>query len=187
MKAKMGAFLLIAVTALMPFAYAQQEVIPPDATVADTAAVSVRDLIGEPLSNPLTGAELDRETEELASIMRCPVCQALSVADSPTTSALAMREEARDLLAQGYTREQVLQYFEASYGEFILLEPKKQGFNLVVWLAPIVAALLGLVVIAGRLRGQRGAIEEMEAEDPREPEDPEFAAYRERVRREVQG
>ena len=55
-------------------------------------------LLGEPQGAPLTGAQLLLQTEELTSLMRCPVCQGLSVADSPTDSALAMKQEAADLL-----------------------------------------------------------------------------------------
>ena len=75
-----------------------------------------------------------------------------TLADSPTTAALAIREEARDLLAVGYSEDQVLAYFERSYGEFILLSPKPEGFNLVVWILPFVALLAGALVIAGRMR-----------------------------------
>lgn len=163
------------------------------------AAGLARDLIGPPVGERLTGAELERVTSSVSSLMRCPVCQGLSVEDSPTTSALAMREEARDLLASGYTEEQVLSYFERSYGEFIRLSPKPEGFNLVVWTLPVVALVAGLLVVAGRLRRRRvvasgtsaerrseGAgrekVEEMTGEDDVTPE---LAEYAERVRREV--
>jgi cytochrome c-type biogenesis protein CcmH len=152
---------------------------------ADTASmvVSPEAVIGTPAGPPLSGAELDRRTQELASIMRCPVCQALSVADSPTASAIAMREEARDLLAAGYSESQVLEYFEKSYGEFILLAPKKKGLNWLVWLAPIVALLAGGALILGGFGRRSTAISPGES---REPEvDDDLAAFAERVRREV--
>ena len=147
-----------------------------------TAVVSPEAVIGAPAGPPLSGEELDQRTQELASVMRCPVCQALSVADSPTASALAMREEARDLLSVGYSESQVLEYFEKSYGEFILLAPKKKGLNWLVWLAPIIALLVGGALIVGR-SGRRGPGSTSEA--PEQDEDNDLAAYAERVRREV--
>ena len=39
-------------------------------------------VIGEPLGSPVAGKELDERTEELTDVMRCPVCQGLSIADS---------------------------------------------------------------------------------------------------------
>ena len=140
--------------------------------------------IGEPLGQPISGAELDRVTEELTDRMRCPVCQGLSIADSGTMIALAMKEEVRQFLAAGYTEEQVLLYFEASYGEFIRLEPKPTGFNLFVWIAPVLVLLLGIGVVVYRLRSKPN---QPVAEQPAAvvAQDDDLEAYRERVRREV--
>jgi cytochrome c-type biogenesis protein CcmH len=164
------------------------------------AASLARDLIGAPEGKRLIGAELDRVTMEVSSLMRCPVCQGLSVADSPTTSALAMREEARDLLASGYTDDQVLAYFERSYGEFIRLSPKPVGFNLVVWILPIAALAAGALLIAGGSRRRAAAAaavagksapaktksKNADGADPGASAIPDdLAAYAERVRREV--
>lgn len=144
---------------------------------ADLDERSLR-LLGEPNGSPRSGAALERATEEVTSLMRCPVCQGLSVFDSGTPSALAMRAKAEVLLAAGYDEEQVLTYFETSYGEFIRLAPKPRGFNLFVWVVPAVFLLLGGWLILQRVRSktaQEGAVEA----------DAELEAYRERVRREV--
>ncbi len=140
-------------------------------------------LLGEPAGSPLAGAELDRVTEEVSSRMRCPVCQGLSVADSPTDSAVAMKGETRRMLAAGYTPEQVLSYFERSYGEFIRLAPKPEGLNLLIWIAPLVALLAGAGLIAAYFRRRPRPGRAAAASAP--AEDPELEAYRERVRREV--
>jgi cytochrome c-type biogenesis protein CcmH len=115
--------------------------------------------LGEPapLGPPLSGAALDRATEEVSALMRCPVCQGLSVADSPATSAVDLKAEVRRQLALGYTEEQVIASFERSYGEFIRLEPKAEGFNWLVWLAPLAALLAGAAVVYRRVRPASGA------------------------------
>ena len=136
--------------------------------------------LGQPLGFPVEGAALETMTDDLASIMRCPVCQGLSVADSPVDSAVAMKNQVRELLAAGYTRSQVLEYFEASYGEFILLEPKATGFNLVVWIAPVLAVLAGALLIVMRLRKPAGGRPQLAPEVSAKLE-----AYRDKVRREV--
>ncbi len=147
-----------------------------------TLGVEGKALIGEPRGRPLTGEELDRVTNEVSSRMRCPVCQALSVADSPTPSAVAMKVEVRQFLAAGYTDTQILTYFEHSYGEFIRLEPKAKGFNLLVWILPIAGLIAGVMVVMRRVKR------------PTTPEDQsvitpagesELDAYLEQVRREV--
>jgi cytochrome c-type biogenesis protein CcmH len=148
----------------------------------DSLGVEGQALIGEPRGRPLTGEELDRRTEELSSLMRCPVCQGLSVADSPTPSALAMKAEVRQFLAAGYTDNQILTYFEQAYGEFIRLAPKPKGFNLVVWILPIAALLAGLTLVLRRVRRPRAADDQG---DRPPPADAELETYLEQVRREV--
>jgi len=138
----------------------------------------IRELLGPPVGAPRTGAELERMTEDVTTLMRCPVCQGLSVFDSGTPSALAMKAKAEVLLAAGYDGEQVLTYFEASYGEFIRLAPKARGFNLFVWLVPALFLLVGGWLIWRRLGGKA-------ADDSDLPVDADLEAYRERVRREV--
>jgi cytochrome c-type biogenesis protein CcmH len=142
-------------------------------------------IIGTPQGSPLSGTELDRVTEELTDRMRCPVCQGLSIADSGTMIALAMKEEVRQFLAAGYTEEQILLYFEASYGEFIRLEPKPTGFNLLVWIAPLVVLLLGAGVVFYRLRSKPAGPATREAVVADEKGNGDLESYRQRVRREV--
>ena len=111
--------------------------------------------LGEPLGQPLSGDELERAVAGVSADIRCPKCQALSIADSGAESARAMREEARFLLAIGYTRGQVARYFEQRYGEFVLLAPRARGLNLIVWTAPAAVVLLGVLLVAHRLRQRR--------------------------------
>ena len=89
---------------------------------------------------------------EVASQLRCVVCQNLSVADSPSEMAGQMRAIVRDRLAAGESPEQVRQYFVDRYGEWILLAPRRRGFNLVVWGVPVAAVAIGLTVTVLLLR-----------------------------------
>ena len=141
------------------------------------------DLVGQPDGPPISGTELDLITEEVAAIMRCPVCQGLSIADSPTALAIAMKAEVKEMLSKGYSESQVLDYFEQSYGEFIRLEPKARGFNLLVWLAPLAVLLGGLLFLAMRMK--QPAVADSAPTPNSSSTESELEAYRERVRREV--
>lgn len=103
--------------------------------------------VGQPKGSPLVGPELDRQTNIVGGKLRCPVCQGLSVADSPAEMAVNMKAQVHELLRRGYTEEQILKYFELSYGQFVLLEPKFEGFNALVWLLPAIGLLFGGVVV----------------------------------------
>lgn len=104
-------------------------------------------IVGEPAGPPLTGVELEKETARVASLLRCPVCQGLSVNDSPATMAQNMKRQVRDLVAKGYSEEQALIYFEKAYGEFVRLEPPMRGVNWLVWGAPVALLVIGGVFV----------------------------------------
>lgn len=107
--------------------------------------------------NPVTKqvppeSRIEIETREIASKLRCPVCQGLSLQDSPSGLAQEMRDVIRDQLTAGKTPDQVKAYFISKYGEWILLEPPPKGFNLAVYVLPILAVLggAGFIVFATR-------------------------------------
>jgi cytochrome c-type biogenesis protein CcmH len=123
----------------------------PDNTPVDLAhAASV---VGPPRGSRLTGEALEAESKRISAVLRCPVCQGLSVGDSPSAMATNMRRQVRELVAAGFDEDQVLSYFEASYGEFVRLEPPLRGVNWLVWIAPVVGLLLGLGIVYVVLRG----------------------------------
>lgn len=97
-------------------------------------------------------AELEARTRALASQLRCPVCQGLSIQDSPTELAQNMRSVVREQLAEGRTPDQVKAYFVSRYGEWILLEPEPRGFNLTIYLLPVLALLAGGIFVAFAIR-----------------------------------
>ena len=91
----------------------------------------------------LEETQLERDTRQLASELRCPVCQGLSLQDSPSELSQEMRAIIREQLLAGNSVEQVKQYFVAKYGEWILLQPEPHGFNLTVYIAPVLLLLGG--------------------------------------------
>jgi cytochrome c-type biogenesis protein CcmH len=117
-----------------------------------TAAPDAATFVGAPQGTPLAGPELARRTAEVAGMLRCPVCQGLSVADSPAEMAINMKRQVHELLARGYTKEQILKYFELSYGQFVLLQPKFEGINMLVWLLPLIALILGAWLVTRKVR-----------------------------------
>jgi len=119
---------------------------------------------------------------DIAAQLRCVVCQNLSVADSPSEMASQMRAIIRERLAAGESPAEVQRYFVDRYGEWILLSPPRRGFNLLVWLVPLAAVLVGLAATATlvwRWTRRRRSI----------PVAPVVvdAAMSERIRRELEG
>jgi cytochrome c-type biogenesis protein CcmH len=136
----------------------------------------------------------------VAGLLRCPVCQGLSVGDSPAGMAVKMKLQVRDLVAAGYDEEQILAYFERSYGEFVRLEPPMRGVNWLVWLAPLLGLAAGALVVGWALRAPRAPAspqgevlpkpDEAEEDVPGPdslPEEPRLAEYVLKVREEAYG
>lgn len=107
-------------------------------------------VIGLGLLSPSTRSA-DR-VEVLSKQLRCPVCQTLSVEESPSETAVAMREIIAEQVAAGRTDEEVIAFFVERYGEWIILEPPASGRTLAVWLLPPAALLVGLWVALKRKR-----------------------------------
>ena len=121
-----------------------------------------------------TAAErVDRITAEL----RCPVCQGLSVKDSPSETARQMRDLVVQRVAEGKTDTEIADEFRAAYGDWVLLAPPLVSWGGLVWLAPLAAVAAGIALAAVRLRRESTA-------EPPEPDARRLAALRERVARE---
>ncbi|HTH71644.1 MAG TPA: cytochrome c-type biogenesis protein CcmH [Candidatus Saccharimonadales bacterium] len=125
---------------------------------------------------PQTAAErVDRISAEL----RCPVCQGLSVQDSPSETARSMRALVAQRVAEGRTDDEIRAEFVRSYGDWILLEPPLLSVGGLVWLAPLAAIVLGaalawsrarapapIAVVAGPTDEELGRLRELVASEP---------------------
>ena len=127
-------------------------------------------IVGQPQGVPLSGPRLEEQTMAISHELRCPVCQGLAIGDSPSIMASNMKAQVRELLERGYTEEQILSYFEKSYGQFVLLKPKFQGVNALVWILPIAVLGIGFVLVVSKAKklevAPAAAAPEEEIDDP---------------------
>lgn len=118
---------------------------------ATATAQSGRAVISRPPANPADSA-LEARTTEVASTLRCPVCQGESIQDSPSELAQQMRTLVRDKLRAGETPEQIKGYFVSRYGEWILLEPKMTGLNIALYALPVLLIIGGVALVVFLVR-----------------------------------
>lgn len=111
-------------------------------TWAGAAALLVGALVWAawPSGAPATSAE---RAHALATELRCPDCEGLSVADSSTPSAQAIRADLTRRTNAGQSDASIRSVYIARYGDSILLNPPTSGLSLLVWLLPIVVLVLG--------------------------------------------
>src|SRR5215469_3052660 len=121
--------------------------------------------------NAARNETLDQHVHDIASQLKCPVCQGESVADSPSTISQQMRAVIRQQLHSGKSDQEIIQYFVDRYGEQIVWSPPWQGFTLLAWLVPIALLLFSASLLFTVLRNWRRA----PSIQPTDTDDPELA------------
>lgn len=87
---------------------------------------------------------LESRARDISKGLRCPVCQNENIDDSNSAISRELRLLVRDRLIEGDTDTEVVDFIVARYGEYVLLEPTKDGFNMILWGAPLGMLLLAL-------------------------------------------
>lgn len=103
-----------------------------------------------------TPEELEAAFQRLQTNIMSPYCQGLTLADCPTSGAVAMRERIRAWLVEGHSEEWIMEQLVAEFGEWIRSAPAFAGFGLLAWLTPGAALILGGVWIGAYMRRQTG-------------------------------
>ena len=103
---------------------------------------------------------LEERAQSINKSLICPLCPGETIDQANVELALQMRAVVREKLAEGWSKERILQYFVDRYDESVLAAPPKSGFNLIAWVAPPVALagaaiLLCFVILAMRRNGRR--------------------------------
>ncbi|MEQ9849887.1 cytochrome c-type biogenesis protein [Pectobacterium brasiliense] len=107
----------------------------------------------------------EQQFRELTMQLRCPKCQNNSIADSNSMIASDMRQKVYELMQQGQTKEQVVDYMVDRYGYFVTYEPPITPFTILLWLLPALFLAAGAWMIIRRARRIRSAKEPMSEQD----------------------
>jgi cytochrome c-type biogenesis protein CcmH len=91
---------------------------------------------------------------KLASDMRCLVCQNQSLADSHSDFAADLRQQMRDMMKQGKTDKQIVDFMVARFGDFVLFRPPMKSTTILLWFGPLILLLVGggLLIISLKRR-----------------------------------
>ena len=111
---------------------------------------------------PQAGANVEVQAKEIETALIAPCCFRQQVSAHSSPAAEEVRRDVRARLAQGETRQQILDAYVAQYGKRILAEPPAEGFGAALQMAPFFMAIAGvilLVLIVRRLTRHFPAIE----------------------------
>lgn len=106
---------------------------------------------------------LEDRARELSKGIRCVVCQNESIDESNADLARELRLVVRERLVEGDSNEQVLDYLVERYGQFVLMKPRTDGWNMVLWLSGPALFLIALGVGAAYIRNRSNSVAPTEA------------------------
>lgn len=95
------------------------------------------------LQDPALQARFESITKEL----RCLVCQNESIADSNVELAGDLRRQVREMLIAGKSDAAIFTFMTDRYGEFVRFGPALSSKTVLIWGAPFIALLLGVLII----------------------------------------
>ncbi len=105
----------------------------------------------EPTPLPVT----DDQVNAIAKQLYCPVCENVPLDVCGTQACAQWRELIREQLSQGWTEEEIKQYFAEQYGDRVLAEPPRRGLNWLVYIVPPAAFLAGAYLLFRGIRSWR--------------------------------
>ncbi len=118
----------------------------------------------------LSAEALDARVRDIASRLRCLVCQNQTIADSHADLALDLRAQIREQLERGATEEDIERYMVARYGEFILYNPPLHASTSLLWFGPALLVAGGLAGLGFAIR-RRARLAQSGAPIAHDPDD----------------
>jgi cytochrome c-type biogenesis protein CcmH len=106
----------------------------------------------------------DDDVNRVARELYCPICENTPLDVCETQACEDWRLLIREKLETGQSDQEIIEYFADIYGERARATPATEGFSLIVWIAPLVLAVIAVIVFARLLRGwlARGKVAEGE-------------------------
>jgi cytochrome c-type biogenesis protein CcmH len=104
-------------------------------------------------------AEMEADYKQLIEELRCLVCQNQNLAGSDADLARDLRRETYEMLQQGKSQQEVVDFMVARYGDFVLYRPQFKSDTYLLWLGPFLLLLLVLYLVVRRLRATAKPIE----------------------------
>jgi len=102
------------------------------------------------LEDPTLQARFERVVKDL----RCLVCQNESIADSNVELARDLRRQVREMLVAGKSDDEIFDFMTDRYGEFVRFNPPLDRKTALIWGAPFIVLLLGILIIVRVVRGR---------------------------------
>lgn len=127
-----------------------------------TLAIGATALVPAPAFAAVEALEFSSAAQEadykhLTETLRCLVCQNQNIADSNAELALDLRHKTYELVRQGKTNDQIVDFMVKRYGDFVMYNPPLRGDTLLLWIGPFVILLIGIGLMLRTIARRRAA------------------------------
>jgi len=122
--------------------------------------ISLAVLMNQPVQAAIDTFEFDNAQQEqtfheLTKLLRCPKCQNQNIADSNAELAKDLRDKVYQLVKQGQSKEQIVDYMVVRFGNFVRYDPPLTPATIFLWLGPLLFVIGGLIVLVKQVKNQR--------------------------------
>lgn len=110
----------------------------------------------------------EERIEQISKRLKCPICDGESVFESRNNASVAIKNEIRIQVADG-TRsdEEIITFIVQRYESDVLLVPRADGIDALVWILPVVAFVCAVAGLAVAFRRWRAAADDVPTADDR--------------------
>jgi len=98
-------------------------------------------------SDKLADPELQAMYISITQEVRCLVCQNQPIADSTAPLAADLRREIKRMILEGQSESEIKEFLVERYGDFILYKPRFASWNILLWLAPGILLVIGVIAL----------------------------------------
>ncbi|MCC5855569.1 MAG: cytochrome c-type biogenesis protein CcmH [Idiomarina sp.] len=110
-------------------------------------------------------AEQERKFNQLTRELRCPKCQNQSIADSDAPLAMDMRQRVYQMIMEGQSQAEIIDFMKVRYGDFVHYRPPVNASTIVLWVGPALVIVLGVIVVLVQVRTQKDEESELSEEE----------------------
>lgn len=102
--------------------------------------------------------ELEKKVNAITSELRCLVCQNQTIADSHAELAVDLKNQVREMVRNGKTRDDVVDYMVQRYGDFVRYRPPVKPTTYLLWAGPFLLLAGGLTLLIVNLRRRKSVV-----------------------------
>ena len=95
---------------------------------------------------------IEKDLKEITNKLRCMTCQNQTIYDSDAEFSQDIKKIVQKKLLEGKNEQEIIDFIEKRYGEYILFEPKFDKKNIVLWGFPFIVLIISFSILAIKIK-----------------------------------